>query len=124
VRKAFEFNNPLRITSYTDSGATLPSFRISGAPNLVIDTIKRGEDDADVSRSVSARSAGHSVILRIYDALGGKSRGVLEWSGVRVKKVVKVNALEDEGEVLEHGDMEVEIEVRAFEVASYKVVVE
>jgi alpha-mannosidase len=124
VRKAFEFNNPLRITSYTDSGATLPSFRISGAPNLVIDTIKRGEDDADVSRSVSARSAGHSVILRIYDALGGKSRGVLEWSDVRVKKVVKVNALEDEGEVLEHGDMEVEIEVRAFEVASYKVVVE
>jgi alpha-mannosidase len=141
VRKAFEFNNPLKIVgrqglndqpSALDSSLLNP-FHIYGAPNLVLDTIKRGEDDEDVSRGELPVKTGHSVILRIYDSLGGKSKGVLTWGDVDVKKVIKVNALEDEeGEPLIINNMRVgvedaeekgvPIEIRAFEVASYKLV--
>ncbi|KAI4640986.1 uncharacterized protein J4E78_010462 [Alternaria triticimaculans] len=140
VRKAFEFNNPLKIVgrqglhappSAMHSGLLNP-FHIYGAPNLVLDTIKRGEDDEDVSRGELPIKKGHSIVLRIYDSLGGKSKGVLTWGDVDVKKVIKVNALEDEeGEPLDISDMRVgaeevkekgvPIEVRAFEVASYKL---
>jgi alpha-mannosidase len=130
VRKAFEFNNPLKIVGHTSTvpHGLLNSFHIHGADNLVLDTIKRAEDDEDVSRGELSLNKGHSVILRVYDALGGKSRGVLTWGELNVKKVVRVNALEDEegecGEVVEveGGGKGVKIELRAFEVASFKVV--
>lgn len=139
IRKAFEFNNPLKIvgTSSTQNkhdASLLNPFHIYNAPNLVLDTIKRGEDDEDVSRGELPVKKGHSVILRIYDALGGKSKGVLTWGNLNVTKVTKVNALEDEEEntevlricSLRTGDAEametgVEVEVRAFEVATYKL---
>ncbi|KAF2681971.1 glycoside hydrolase family 38 protein [Lentithecium fluviatile CBS 122367] len=134
VRKAFELNNPLRIVGHKQSTNTDPSrlnsFHIHGAPNLILDTIKRGEDDEDVSRGELPVKKGQSVILRIYDALGGKSRGVLTWGGLKVKSVWKVNALEDEIEKLSVGMVEVEgketkgakLDVRAFEVATFKLV--
>jgi alpha-mannosidase len=131
VRKAFEFNNPLRIVgrNATADPSLLHSFQLHGAPNLVLDTIKRGEDDEDVSRGELPVKKGQSVIVRIYDALGGKSRAVLTWGNFHVKKVVKVNALEDEIEGEEAMTMtEVEgrkgakISVRAFEVATFKLV--
>lgn len=136
VRKAFEFNNPLKIvghrsTSPSDTPSLLSSLRIHNAPNLILDTIKRGEDDADVSRHELPVKPGHCVIVRIYDALGGKSKGVLTWGVLPVKKVVKVNALEDEIEdlsgemtVTESKEKGVKIEVRAFEVVTYKLVLE
>jgi len=65
--------------------------------------------------------------------MGGKSKAVLSWGHVDVKKVVKTNALEDEEEDIssemlvlsEEGEAKckgVKIEVRAFEVATYKLV--
>lgn len=136
VRKAFEFNNPLKIIgrqTNTDEGSghgILSSFRIHGADNLVLDTIKRGEDDEDVSRGELPVKKGHSVILRVYDSLGGKSKGVLTWGELKVKKVVRCNALEDEEETVEgivdveSGRKGVKIEVRAFEIATYKLILE
>lgn len=131
VRKAFEFNNPLRIIGRKASSNPylLHSFQIHGAPNLVLDTIKRGEDDEDVSRGELPVKKGQSVIVRIYDALGGKSKAVLTWGNLHVKKVVKVNALEDDIE----GEKEIimtevagkkgaKIDIRAFEVATFKLV--
>ena len=142
VRKAFEFNNPLKIVGHNAaqptplSAALLNPFHIYGADNLVLDTIKRGEDDEDVSRGELPVKPGHCIILRVYDSLGGKSRGLLTWGDLKVKRVVKVNALEDEYDdgkselqlgvfATGEGDDEqegVQIDVRAFEVASYKVV--
>ena len=49
----------------------------------------------------------HCGILRIYDALGGKSKGVLTWGDIGVKKVVKVNALEDEEEARQVAELSV-----------------
>lgn len=134
VRKAFEFNNPLRIVGHSADVVAKPSllhtFQIHGAPNLVLDTIKRGEDDEDVSRGELPVKKGQSVIVRIYDALGGKSKAVLTWGDLAVKRAVKVNALEDElegkeGEVMiteKDGKKGAKIEIRAFEVATYKLV--
>lgn len=135
VRKAFEFNNPLKIIGHSAS-ATSPSvlntFAIHNAPNLILDTIKRAEDDEDVSRHDLPVKSGHSVILRIYDALGGKSKGVLTWGALKVKKVVKCNALEDEESSIEVQDVRgvdgkekgVVVGVRAFEIVTLKVVLE
>lgn len=135
VRKAFEFNNPLKIIGHS-ANATSPSvlntFAIHNAPNLILDTIKRAEDDEDVSRHDLPVKSGHSVILRIYDALGGKSKGVLTWGALKVKKVVKCNALEDEESSIEVQDVRgvdgkekgVVVGVRAFEIVTLKVVLE
>jgi alpha-mannosidase len=126
VRKAFEFNNPLKIVG--GKGSLGQTFKIHGADNLVLDTIKRGEDDEDVSTGeMGMKKGGHSVILRIYDALGGKSRGVLTWGDLKVTKVVKCNALEDEEgdlavESMEGGGKGAKLEVRAFEIVTVKVV--
>lgn len=151
VRKAFEFNNPLRVVGHKKSTtpaaglaalslapapesavkpSLLRSFCIHGAPNLVLDTIKRGEDDEDVSRGELPVRKGYSVILRIYDAMGGKSRGVLTWGALNVRRVERVNALEDCEGVLDGAEVLVEgevvkgvgLEVRAFEVVSLRVV--
>ncbi|KAF1349277.1 hypothetical protein EJ07DRAFT_140463 [Lizonia empirigonia] len=137
VRKAFEFNNPLRVVGHraeTGRSGVLSAFKILGADNLILDTIKRGEDDEDVSRGELPIKKGHSVIARVYDAMGGKSKAVLSWGDLKVKKVIKTNALEDEEEDLSENMVGVEghggdgkgvkIEVRAFEVATYKLVLE
>jgi alpha-mannosidase len=133
VRKAFEFNNPLSLVGHnqsTTSPSLLNTFHIHGAPNLILDTVKRGEDDEDVSRGELPVKKGQSVILRVYDALGGRSKGVITWGGLEVKSVEKVNALEDHIEDVAVGMMEVEgkkrvgakIEIRAFEVATFRLV--
>jgi alpha-mannosidase len=141
VRKAFEFNNPLRIVGHSTAsprmapgGGLLNSFHIHGAPNLVLDTVKRGEDDEDVSRGELPVKKGHSVILRIYDSLGGKSKGVLTWGELGVKRAVRCNALEDEEggelavvEVVEGGEgggKGVKLEVRAFEIVTVRLEME
>jgi alpha-mannosidase len=100
----------------------LSSFKIVGSPQIILDCIKRGEDDTDVSVGGLPARKGQSVILRLYDSLGGKSKAVLTWGDIPVKKVYKTNVLEDDGEELKIiKGQGVEIEVRAFEVATYRL---
>lgn len=126
VRAAINFNNPIRIASHPSPESINPllsAFRITGlkSENLVLDTVKRGEDDEDVSRGELPRRKGRSVVLRVYDALGGRTKGRLEWGRIPVKKAWKVNVLEDDLEVMNIGSGGMEIELRAFEVASYRL---
>ena len=58
--------------------------------------------------------------MRIYESLGGRARGTIKTT-LRVKKVCKTNLLEDDGEVMEIKDGEVRIELRAFEVATFRL---
>lgn len=130
VRKAFEFNNPLKLfsvsSSHHHSASALaaqqpPVFLTEDSdPALVLDTVKRGEDDEDVSRGELPVKKGRSVILRIYDSLGGRARGTVEttWD---VKHVKKVNLLEDELEEVVIKGGRFEVDLGAFEVASYKL---
>ena len=55
-----------------------PSFSLSGARNVVLETIKRGEDDDF--------EGGHrkTIILRVYERLGGHAMARLNmWVGLQ-----------------------------------------
>ncbi|KAH8844796.1 hypothetical protein MCOR27_008815 [Pyricularia oryzae] len=124
VHRAIEFNNKLTVLSKpADEAAAMLSscpIKVTGNPSLVLDTVKRGEDDEDVSVGLLPARKGRSVIVRIYDSLGGQARGAVETSW-DVKKVRKVNILEDDGDELEFKDGKFEIELRAFEVATFRL---
>jgi alpha-mannosidase len=125
VRAGYALNNPMKLhhhASPASISSLLSSFKVIGSPQIILDCIKRGEDDTDVSVGALPTRKGQSIILRLYDSLGGKSKAVLTWGDIPVKSVYKTNALEDDGEKLEiiKGGG-VEIEVRAFEVATYRL---
>jgi alpha-mannosidase len=44
-------------------------YRLEGAPSVLLETVKRGEDDFDVYSF--AESEGKSVVLRMYEHKGG-----------------------------------------------------
>ena len=154
MRKAFEFNSPLEESVYAlssslssgsshegDGGgggggegsrdgisALFSSIRLdSPDSHIILDTVKRGEDDEDVSRRDGlAVREGKSVVLRVYDCMGGRCRGRLVWNDglVPVKRVWKCNVLEDDGEemAVDRDGMDgVEFELRAFEVATFRL---
>ncbi|KAK0618135.1 glycoside hydrolase family 38 protein [Bombardia bombarda] len=131
VRKAYEFNNPLKLLSAPgglDGGSAAlaavaePPVRLTADsdPALILDTVKRGEDDEDVSRGELPKKKGKSVVLRMYDSLGGRARGTVAttWD---VKKVSKVNLLEDELEEVVIEDGKFSVDLRPFEVATFKL---
>jgi len=129
VRAGYNFNNPLVLQPAPGRDIKADAFKsisLTGSKSLVLDTIKRGEDDEDVSRGEFPKRAGKSIILRIYEALGGKSRGTIH-ARYPVKRVWKCNVLEDDEEELqlqkntETGTISVDIELRAFEVATYRL---
>ena len=89
--------------------------------------VERGEDDEDVSRGGLPVRPGKSIILRIYESLGGKSRGKIR-SQFPVKNAWKCNVLEDDQEELAVSmvgsgadRVDINIELRAFEVATYRL---
>lgn len=125
VRTAFAFNNPMKVQSHPspqDVKAFMKSFTLSkdSDESLILDTIKRGEDDEDVSRGELPKRKGRSVILRVYDSLGGKSTGTIEFGEVKIAKAWKTNVLEDNLEEIKVKDGSIDIELRAFEVATYR----
>jgi alpha-mannosidase len=125
VRTAWEFNNPMRLVrgsskvDKSDISRELP-VKLTGDASLILDTVKRGEDDEDVSRGELPKRKGRSIILRIYDSLGGTSRGTIS-AKLDVKKVWKTNVLEDDLEELSIKDGKVDITLRPFEVATYRL---
>jgi alpha-mannosidase len=124
VRAAYNFNNPLKLvqSSKPFSAATFSNpITLTGNPSLVLDCVKRGEDDEDISRGELAIRKGKSVILRIYDSLGGMSKGTIETS-LDVKRVWKTNLLEDdEEEIKMQKGRGIDITLRPFEVATFRL---
>ncbi|KFA76595.1 hypothetical protein S40288_08132 [Stachybotrys chartarum IBT 40288] len=127
VRAAYEFNNPLRVSSLegpveeTVLEHPVKLINEDASESLVLDVIKRGHDDEDVSRGEFARAnKGKSIIIRVYESLGGQSRGTIKIN-FELSRVTKTNLLEDELEELDfHGD-KFPIKLRPFEVATYKL---
>lgn len=129
IRAGFNFNNPLVLDKSGPAALAandlFKAVSIKGAPSLILDVIKRGEDDADVSYDGAASRPGKSVIVRVYESLGGKARGSIVTT-LPVRRVFKCNILEDD----EHPDLKIEstesgstikIELRAFEVATFRL---
>lgn len=98
-------------------------FRITGPGSeaLILDTVKRGEDDEDVSRGELPKRSGRCVIVRIYDSMGGRVKGRLEWGPVPVKAAWRCNLLEDDLERCQFGEEGMDIVVKAFEVVSFRL---
>ncbi|KAL0640633.1 Glycoside hydrolase, 38 vacuolar alpha mannosidase [Maublancomyces gigas] len=133
VRTAAEFNSPVH-TGYVASADTsiteslLSTLTISGSPSIVLDHIKRGEDDEDVSTGGLPTRKGQSLILRFYDSLGGKASTTIS-TQLPVKKAFKTNLLEDDLEELDlvHSEVSgkkvtsIKITLRPFEVATYRL---
>lgn len=118
VRAAFEFNNSFQLVR-TSRSLESP-VKLNGDPSLILDVVKRGEDDEDVSRGELPKRKGRSVIVRVYDSLGGISRGSIE-TKLDVKKVYRTNLLEDDEEEVEIKDGKVAITLRPFEVATWRL---
>ena len=126
VRAAYNINHPLALVSVVDDKPPKELFNavmVTGGNSLVLDCIKRGEDDQDVSRGEFIKRNGQSVILRVYESLGGKSRGEIVTT-LPVKKVYETNVLEDDGEEVEFSGknkITIPIELRAFEVKTFRL---
>ncbi len=110
---------------------------IKGDDNLILSNIKRAEDDFEFSTLEEIKSSNPGIIVRVYEPLGGRASGSLvidQTHGLpKISKVTKVNILEDDLETLEfYVDIEekgkdniiIPITLRAFEVATYKLLIE
>ncbi|KAK4064309.1 CAZyme family GH38 [Trichoderma harzianum] len=125
VKKGFEFNIPIRIASCPNG---IRSPELSASPvklrdglGLVLDTIKRAEDDTDVSCGNLPTREGKNIVCRVYDAIGGKNRAFLETGHAKIQKAWKCNLLEDDLEELPIVNDGVEIELQRFELATYRL---
>lgn len=124
VQTAFNFNNPMRLVAAPSGKSSVlsqPPITLTGDDNLVLDWVKRGEDDEDVSQDNLPKRKGKSVIVRIYDALGGMGRGTIK-AAYGVEKAFKTNILEDDLEEISVHDGAFEVTLNAFEVATYRLV--
>lgn len=134
VHAGWEFNErmpcELYVTSERKDKLTKLEEMISvnGDESIILSNIKRGEDDFDVDytdglmTSLPKKFVGsQTIVLRVYESLGGISRGSIKF-GVPIKKVFKTNLLEEEKEELKSKSNEFTFELRAFEIATFKVV--
>lgn len=85
-----------------------PAFMVDGAPNVFLETVKRGDDD---DLSATARATAPTVVLRLFEAYGGHARVKLRIPArLNVAKVALTNLLEDEGEEIRLYEEEVSAE--------------
>ncbi|ESK96763.1 glycoside hydrolase family 38 protein [Moniliophthora roreri MCA 2997] len=98
---------------------------VDGAPNVFMETIKRGEHDAFDPES----SGPMSVVLRLYEAYGGHAQATLKLGDIDdIEKVYLTNLLEDEESQLQLVETDqknvfgVKLQFRGFEVKTVKIV--
>lgn len=128
IQAGYNFNTPLIAYEGTVQmpllHAALQIVRVVNSRSIVLDSVKRGEDDEDLTTGELPSRPGKSVIVRVYESLGGRARDSIT-SSMPVKRVWKCNVLEDdeeELEVLREGtSSSFHIELRAFEVATYRL---
>lgn len=129
VKAAWAFNSPLKmltapkatVAAHTTSSRPIKLINDDESESLVLDAVKRGHDDEDINREGCLRvNKGQSVILRVYESLGGHSRGTIKTT-FSVKRAAKTNILEDELEDIPCEGGSIPIKLRPFEVATYKL---
>lgn len=135
VKLGYNFNYKLDnavVDSSSKLQSLLGSIGFKGAHgNLVLSHIKRGENDYDVNQLDAYKTASKqkSIVLRVYESLGGVTSGTLQFDSnlIKIDKVFKTNALEDEkdpnvGKELKlNDDGNLDIRLGAFEIATFKI---
>lgn len=101
-------------------------FRLEGAHNVILETIKRAEDDVDPPKKT--KRTGSTVILRLYEAYGGHATTKLRIaSHLEVKKAWIANLLEDDITRLtletEGEDTIIPLSLRGFELLTIKLLI-
>ncbi|KAA8893384.1 glycosyl hydrolases family 38 N-terminal domain-containing protein [Sphaerosporella brunnea] len=133
VQTAADFNNPLKIgyilpENLPKAKHILRSVVVTKQSSIILDTIKRGEDDEDVSVGGLPTRKGRSLVLRFYESLGGRARTSI-FTKLPVKKVFKTNLLEDDLEELHFETLEINgelytdigLQLRPFEVQTVRL---
>ncbi|KAG8892780.1 Glycoside hydrolase, 38 vacuolar alpha mannosidase, partial [Tulasnella sp. 417] len=131
VKAAYTFNSPLPIrhtsSNSTDSLLHTPPFIVEGAPSVILDTVKRGDDD-----DFSSSSTDKTVVLRLYEAYGGHSRPKIRIANyLKVSKALITNLLEEEIEEVKligsesaDGGCSIALSLRGFQVVTVKLCLE
>ncbi|KAF6806247.1 alpha-mannosidase [Colletotrichum sojae] len=115
VRASFTFNNPPKLLSISSHSPLMNSpIVLMGDKNLVLDVIKRGEDDADVSIDSLPVQLRKSVIVRVYGSFGGRGRAKIETKW-KLDSVHKTNLLEDDEEEVPLSDGYFEVDLGPFQ---------
>ena len=101
-------------------------FILEGGRNVILETIKRAEDDIDIPKK--KKRTGSTVILRLYEAYGGHATARLRIaSHLEVKKAWIANLLEDDITRLalekEAEDTVIPLSLRGFELLTIKLVI-
>lgn len=89
----------------SSSLAFAPPVRLANAPNVFLETIKRG--DLDVLSSSEGEFGKTSIVLRLYEAYGGHAKAYLLISkelSALIEAVYLTNILEDEVDDDAHGE--------------------
>ncbi|KAG9009030.1 Glycoside hydrolase, 38 vacuolar alpha mannosidase [Tulasnella sp. 427] len=131
VKAAYAFNSPLPVrhvnSNLTESLLHTPPFIVEGAPSVILDTVKRGDDD-----DFSSSSADKTIVLRLYEAYGGHARPKVKISKyIKVSKATITNLLEEEieevrlmrAESAEEGCC-IALSMRGFQVVTVKLFLE
>ncbi|OLN89760.1 Alpha-mannosidase 2, partial [Colletotrichum chlorophyti] len=124
VRAAFDFNNPLKLVSLSSESplSTVP-ITLTGDRNLVLDTVKRGEEDEDVSLEEPPVQNSRSIIIRIYESLGGRGRAEVSTVWI-LRNVYETNVLEDDLEEVIINDGGFEVELGSFQLQTYRLLID
>ncbi|KAF9264572.1 glycoside hydrolase family 38 protein [Marasmius fiardii PR-910] len=117
--------------------SVLRMLEVTGAPNVFVETIKRGEyDDFDLhnphenNKPKKRKEPNVSIVLRIYEAYGGHANALLKIGRKHeIESVWSTNLLEDEDEEggplplveVPGGMVGVELKFRGFEVKTVKI---
>ncbi|KAL1921492.1 uncharacterized protein VTP21DRAFT_11208 [Calcarisporiella thermophila] len=114
VKQAYQFNVPLLTMTcpkeVAESITPTSYFSIHGADNILLETVKMAEDSQE-------------VILRLYEAYGGKAVAYLK-SALPVKRVSLCNIMEDEEVSLTYtSEQGIKLMFKPFELLTLKLVV-
>lgn len=134
VHTASDFNNPLQVyhSRYGADTARAQDFlntvSVQKESSIILDVVKRGEDDEAISVGGLPIRKGSSIILRMYESLGGRASTVLR-TKLPVKAVYKTNILEDDLEEIKFSEIEINgtayheicVSLRAFEVQTIRL---
>lgn len=110
VREAYRLNKPLCAVETESHGGVLPqsySFMSCDSENIVIDTVKKAEDDS-------------SIIVRLYDAFDAHTSARIK-VGVPIEEAYICDNLENEIEKARVENDEVYIDVSNYEIMTLKL---
>lgn len=120
VRTAREFNSEFRLVK--GSTHALSAIELDGDDSVILDAVKRGEDDKEFG-TYKPNGAKKTVVFRLYEAVGGLGRATVK-TKFPFKSAYMANILEDKIHDLPVADNQVQVTLRAFEVLTLILVLE